>query len=570
MRFLGLTDSAGSRKFFPRAAVVLFAGLMVVLRLALAAVLPRTVHYDEPIYLRLGVNWLSGEGYTSWQTPELHFPPLYPLVAGATYFLTHNFEWASNIPYALFGALLVIPVYALARRIYGRRTAWVASIFVALFPALNVSVLYWGSMTEPLFLFLLFLAAAVLLAGVEDRRAQHLAFAGVLLGLAYLTRPEAAGYFAVGCAVVLLWPLPDLSFTTRWRNTVVFVAAFVLLAAPYILYLRHQTGRWMLTGKGSLSWELGGETGQTGKGYDWLIFRLDSAQQEVYWHSQERFQQSAGLREALRNDLPGVLKRVSRNVSDLPAVLFDWNVFWFGLLPLLGLGLFCDPWDRVRLRHELFLFAWLLPLAGLLFFRLVLRFYAPAFPVLLIWAAHGAVVLGSWLLESAERCWPGARARLRLQGLLRSTPAVLVVLFFLMISASLAADHQHALFLGYKRAAQWLAANSPSSARVMTRETALGLYANRKHVPFPNAEWEPLRDYARRHRADYLVATEHELTNLRPQLQMLMHPETLPAELRLVHQFRDSGQMIFIYRFVWDDTVRTVAALPLRKGKDPD
>jgi hypothetical protein len=326
----------------------------------------------------------------------------------------------------------------------------------------------------------------------------------------------------------------------------------------------------MLTGKGSLSWELGGEKGQTGNGYDWLISRLDSAQQEVYWYSQERFQQSTGLREALRNDLLGVLKRVSRNVSDLPAVLFDWNVFWFGLLPLVGLGLFGNPWDCIRLRRELFLFSWLLPLAGLLFFRLVLRFYAPAFPVLLIWAAHGAVVFGGWLQESAERCWPEVPARFRLQGLLRSVPAVLVVLFFLMISASLAADHQHALFLGYKRAAQWLAVNSPPAARVMTRETAVGLYAHRKRVPFPNAEWEPLRDYARQHRADYLVATEHELTNLRPQLQMLMHPETLPAELRLVHQFRDSGQQIFIYRFVWDNTARTVAALPLREDKGPD
>ncbi len=566
-RFLALI--ARSRSFRVNLRVLLLAGLVVIFRLVLAGVLPRTIHYDEPIYLLLGINLLSGKGYTSWEAPELHFPPLYPLVAGASYLLTRDLEWAGNLPYAVFGGLLLIPVFALARRIYGTRTAWAACIFVALFPALNVSVLYWGSMTEPLFLFLLFSGAAALLAGLETGRLPVLAAAGGLLGLAYLTRPEAVGYFAVSCFAVLLWPANGSSIATRLRKAAIFSGVFLLLAAPYVLYLKQHTGQWMLSGKGSLSWELGGERGQTGKGYDWLILRLDSAQQEVYWHSQERFRQSSGLREALLADPLGVLKRVGRNASDLPAALFDWHAFWFGLLILLGLGLFGDRWDRARLRRELLLFAWLLPLAGLLFFRLVLRFYAPAFPLLLLWSAHGAVVLGIRLQQTAENCWPAPPARLRLHRLLRTAPAGLVILFFLLISASLAADHQNSLFFGYKKAAHWLARNSPPSARVMARETAVGLYASRQHVPFPNAEWELLRDYARRHRTDYLVATERELTDLRPQLRRLMHRDMLPSELRLVHQFQESGQQVFIFRFVWHEAARTAARSASQEASHP-
>ncbi len=312
-----------------------------------------------------------------------------------------------------------------------------------------------------------------------------------------------------------------------------------------------QTGKWTLSGKGSLSWELGGELGQTGKGYDWLIARLDSAQQEVYWFSQERFQQAAGVRQALRTEPAQVLKRLMRNVSDLPALLFEWHVFWFGLLPLLGLGLFGEAWDRVRLWRECFLLAWLLPLAGLLLFRLVLRFYAPVFPLLLIWTAHGAVLLGARLQQTAFLCGAPAARKLWPGTLLQWAPVASVIFYFLLIALSLVANHRNELFLSYKNAAAWLEQHSPPSARVMTRETAVGLYAARVRVPFPNAAWEQVRDYARRHQADYLVATEFELTHLRPQLQRLVPRATRPPELQLLHQFSEPGGQVFIFRFDW-------------------
>ncbi len=545
------TVTAPHRRFFSFAAWFWLPALAIAFRLLLVAVLPRVLHSDEPIYLLLGVNVLSGRGYTTWLTPDLHFPPLFPFVAGLFYRVTDNLEWASNFAYALFGGLLIVPLFLLARRVYGTTTAWVTAVFVMLFPALNISVLYWGSMTEPLFLFLLYAAAGVLLAGLEEHRGRWLVVAGGLLGLAYLTRPEALGYFAVGCLLVLFWPSGGWALGLRLRRLVGFAVIFLLFAAPYLFYLKGQTGQWMFSGKGSLSWELGGELGQTGKGYDWLIARLDSSQQEIYWFSPERFQYPVGMKQALWNDPMQVLKRLMRNASDLPFVLFEWHVFWFGLLPLVGLGLFGDAWDRARLWRECFLFAWLLPLAGLLLFRLVLRFYAPVFPLLLLWTAHGAVVLGTRLQQTAVLCGANAARRAWPAHLLRSAPAAFVVFYFLIISLSLVANHRHELFLGYKKAAAWLEQHSLPTARVMTRETAVGLYAARVRVPFPNAPWEQVRDYARRHQADYLIATEFELTQLRPQLQRLVHRETLPPELQLLHQIPEPGGQVFIFRFDW-------------------
>src|SRR5215831_7884716 len=128
----------------------------VLLRIGAVLTFPRVIKWDEPAYLLLGRNLLTGEGFTTGLYPELHFAPFYPVVSGILYLLVGDFEWASNLAYALFGGLLLIPVFSIARRTCGEQTAWLACTFLAIFPALTVSVLYWGTMTEPLYLFLIY------------------------------------------------------------------------------------------------------------------------------------------------------------------------------------------------------------------------------------------------------------------------------------------------------------------------------------------------------------------------------------------------------------------------------
>ena len=81
-----------------------------------------------------------------------------------------NPERASNIVYVVCGALLVLPVYALARRVYGVLPGMIAALLLALFPALAAAVLYWGTMTEPLYLLLIFSGLLALFIGLEDDR----------------------------------------------------------------------------------------------------------------------------------------------------------------------------------------------------------------------------------------------------------------------------------------------------------------------------------------------------------------------------------------------------------------
>ena len=116
------------------------------------ATLPRVVWGDEPFYLWMGQSLLAGTGYNAFGYSGAHFPPLFAVLAAGLAPVTGGLMQASNVIYATTGALLVLPLYLLARAIYSPTAAWMTGLVVALYPALVTGVLAWGTMTEPLYL----------------------------------------------------------------------------------------------------------------------------------------------------------------------------------------------------------------------------------------------------------------------------------------------------------------------------------------------------------------------------------------------------------------------------------
>ena len=92
----------------------------------------------------------------------------------------------------------------------------------------------------------------------------------------------------------------------------------------------------------------------------------------------------------------------------------------------------------------------------------------------------------------------------------------------------------------------------------MSRDIAVGLYANRRYVPSPNTDWPRVLQYARSHNADYLVASSGELTGFRPQLSFLL--ETGAPELELVFSFEESERRWLVYRISPSSTKSTSTA----------
>jgi len=522
-------DSRQFRVFHP--TVVALVAATVLLRIGLSFTLPRTIKADESYYLLLGYNLLAGNGFTYSGYPELHFTPLYPIVAGLFHLLIGDFETASNLVYALSGGLLLFPVFAMARRIYGVHTAWLAAALMAIFPALTVNVLYWGSLTEPLYLSLLYGGLALLLVGLEDDRLEMLAGAGALLGLAYLTRPEAVVYFGVFVIFAWIWWLKGVKCGIRrtWFALGSFVLPFVVLAVPYIWYLHVHTGQWLISGKVDFVWQ------QATASKSYIYFDLMPGG-EIAWLSPDRLQMNT-LQSILTN--PGdILRRVINSGHSFKNQFFERGNFWWGLTPLVVVALLKHPWDQRRVRHEAFLITIILvPMLTFLPLFFGERFFAPALPVLLIWTARGALYLGPWLQDTVELWREKSLSNPYLKSVLGWLPAGMVIGVVILTMLFTAHSRMSQHFFGDKEAGLWLKAHTPADAKVMTQDVAVALYADRHWVASPNTDWAHFMQYARSHDASYLVVKDFKLIEDQPQLAHILQKGA--PELELVFSFEE-------------------------------
>ena len=538
----------------------LWLALIVVAALVLRAFLaslPRVIRWDEPDYLRIGWNWLTGRGYAVDGMPEMHYTPLFPLLAGSIYVATGDPELASAFWYVLLGALAVIPIYLIARRIYGRPVALISGLLAAFFPGLGSSVLYWGTMTEPVFIFCLLMAEWILLIALEGRKLWAYGLAGALVSLAYLTRPEGlvwAGALALACVVI--WALRRELF--RWRSLlslVVYLFAFLLVAAPYGWFLYRQTGQIMATGKLAITYDIGRAVLERDPVlYDQVTASLDSETGEILWWSQRRFERS--ILDLFLEDPRAFLARIGQNASRLWGVLFSANILpLFFVVPIV-LGWFSQPWPRGRLAREAFLWLSVLPVFAFLPFHIEVRFFSPLFPLAMVWIASGLWQMGAWVDETLGH-WRrrarsqgtgGRRSAGRWQWVTVLVLAVVVLGYWARVHIRVVRGGQETLDYAHKQAGLWLGEHTSEDAKIMSRDLAISIYAERGFVPSPRADYAALLDYARRKGADYLVVDEHELRVLRPHLAFLLDIDKPPPELKPLRSWVERGGRTIVYR----------------------
>ncbi|HSS76037.1 MAG TPA: glycosyltransferase family 39 protein [Thermoanaerobaculia bacterium] len=498
-----------------RKALLALTAAAFTFRFALL-LLPRVMRWDEPVYLLLGRNLWSGLGFTFSGHPELHHSPLFPLLAGATLKLTGRPEAASDIWYVLLGALLTFPVYGIARRLTGHRGALLAAALVAFFPALTTAVLYWGTMIEPLFLVLLYTAAYTVAKGLDRESPFLFSIVGALTGLAFLARPEGILWMvSFEGAALLVWALRG---RLKERRTLVSLAllpvVFLIVALPQLLFLRRHTGQWMISGKVGITYEIGRAVESADPVlYDEIVNTLD-ADGEIRAASESRYRRGeAGTGAVNPGDASGRFLRNLGHVlkSSLTSEIFSALL----LLPaawwlLVACWLLRGPWSRRRFEAEILLVATVAPVASFLAFHVQQRFFAPAFPGLLIWTAAG--------LQDLVRRLPVVRFRLA------TAAAVALALagYFVWADVEIARHGIATSDFGHKEAGLWLKAHSAPDARIMTQDTAISVYAGRGYVFSPRAPLDRFLAYGRRHGATHVVVDEAEVTAVRPFLRPLL------------------------------------------------
>jgi hypothetical protein len=191
------------------------------------------VFYDDGIYVTLAKALAEGEGYRSIHLPgapaAVHYPPLYPAALALLWRAWPDFP-ANIVLFQLFDAL-VFGAAAWVIALHARRALLPGSVAVPAlvlgFSAFPLLAMVGVRFSEPLFLFLV--AGALLTADGEHPKLRRAGLAGLLAGLATLTR--SIGLAAVVGIAVALW----VRGAKKSAVTAFLVSTVVLL--PWVVWL---------------------------------------------------------------------------------------------------------------------------------------------------------------------------------------------------------------------------------------------------------------------------------------------------------------------------------------------
>ncbi len=173
---------------------------------------------NRPVYNPVYGSAESGYYYTT--------EPLWPLVCSLVWHMTGVHTWSAQLFQASLYALLLAAVYGLGRDLLGPRGALVALLAAVSVPMFGAfSILLYTDVP---------VAVLLMLAFVLLRKEQFLA-AGVMMGLAYLTKRNAA-FLVPAFGLWLLW-MPGSNWA-RVRRVAVFVVAAGIVVFPDFLWRR--------------------------------------------------------------------------------------------------------------------------------------------------------------------------------------------------------------------------------------------------------------------------------------------------------------------------------------------
>jgi 4-amino-4-deoxy-L-arabinose transferase-like glycosyltransferase len=238
-------------------------------------------HYD-----RLAAALADGRGYVNEAgQPTAYYPPGYPAVLGALYWLVGHRPVAGEALNVVLGALTAGLVYWVGRHVFGSRAGLLAALAFAVFPS---HILYASQLhSEVVFTAVYLLSLGLLLTAPPPGEQRWVLFwlaAGLVAGAAGLIRPVGLSLLAV--APLALW-VRGTSWAALARGTLLAVLAAALVVTPWIVRNAARVGVPTISTNSGLNFWIGNHEGATG-GWGWPpadvfpVISQDLQEQEVH------------------------------------------------------------------------------------------------------------------------------------------------------------------------------------------------------------------------------------------------------------------------------------------------
>lgn len=517
------------------------------------------VAFDEVNYLKLGVS-----GYLDGLSAVLHpyWSPLLPSLISFACRIFSSYEFAARFVSVLSGALLVLPVFQVAKRIYGERIAWFVAVFVGFYPplAFQSTQIY----TEPLFMLL---GTTVILFGLKwlsTRASKWLFWLGGGSGLLYLLHPLGLGFFIVTLAWVVLQKIMDWrAVSTLHMAWQVFVLAFgfVVVASPYLLYLKKQTGVWTLSAKAAANQQF--EAYEKGD-EDTDPFRaLDDENMTVpfdqIYHQGDFLQRTQNAQKQISTvKLGAFLTKYFKNVYTMLKTTIP-GMLTTVLMILFSLGLFGRKVEQKQGQKILFLlsfigFYWFLAIPV---FHITERYLTPLWPVCAVFVANGFWVFVNWLSKS------GTLEKLSERLHLRTMSVSYIVAAVFVLAASFLPEFGKIIVrdpfspdywtppMEQKIAGRWIAKYAKGKPVLMSRYQSVDIYAGNydihQSITIPDNAIDRVVAYARNRGVQFIVLNERYKRD-NPKIAFLYKNDTAPPGLKQIYAKHDpSGYLTKIY-----------------------
>lgn len=511
---------------------------------------------DGVYYATLGEKMASGDLYGGISA---YWSPLYSFLIALVYFFVQDSEFAGRLISVIAGALVVIPVYLLIFRFYGRTAAYIGTVLVVIHPLLVRSSVW--VLTESIYTLMFALLALTGWYALRKVKSKFFFFTGLLLGAAYLLKPEAIGFvalFFVLTAAVKLFR-PHLTIKKLVVSYLFLILGFSFLLVPYVVFLRYKTGGWTISQKlqtntmffdrkkPALEITDDGRTTRRDR-----ITRDDytmAKATEASPPAADPIQLSSEVRglSGLKDSANQILRFLKKEFQKFIPNLFP---FFYLFMMFVIIGFFYRPWTRLRLAKELFLFSLVAStLIGYAASIVEFRYLIPLIPIFICWIAEGIVGFSYWTAKSASGIFrAGSKFSPKLIQI--AVLAVLSVLLAASIPDQIARESAQGELFREKAAGLWIKDRSPNRVLIMDSSPIAAFYAGADHTYLPNEDLDVVLDYAKRKGVTYIIYSRRRSSRT-PKVFPTGQPEPLPPNLKLVHEIgEDENIRIFIYKLL--------------------
>jgi len=433
-------------------------------------------------------------------------PPGYPAIVALFGLLPLDMELAARLASIAMDALVVFPLYGLARLALPRSAALTT---VLLWGCFAFSLVFTPSpLSQSTYLFFLLAGTYYLLApGTAPHRKVYLFAAGAWFAFSYLTRTEGIAGF-----VAAFMLLPILYIGAGWdrrvvaRECAVFAGGFLLFSAPYWLFLHKHLGYWTISGK----------TEVAAKGVDsTLVLKGGAIVSEAG--------KGATLWLAQFGGVGGVIRNTIANSAGFIRVYWETFPLWAHLLAAVGLL------SLLVIRERRMIVTFVVPVAATVPVYIAAlpkahSYIYPLFPLFFILLAAG----GSRLADLVSRITANeSRRKLIIWGIL----AMVLLSYGGRAFRDAVANYrspglvQQAMLasLIFREAGQKINAVSAQDDAVMTRWGLVAYYAGRRQIVLPNGSAAEVVAYGRKTGACYLTV-DTMAVDRRRELENLLNP----------------------------------------------